>query len=268
MSYVSSFRHKVHEVVLFFFTLSIVLEVETYDATSFGMASIAVGIIANLYILFYYVRMFYQLHSYKLYAMNSKRRQECAITYGLYLRNIRFEEKEQSEECRHFKEIFEPYQFHVLSYYKKTLMLLTVCIFYPYPTVQIATLISLQLLEIIRFIIVRPYNSTLRNVARGFLEVALLILFSLVLGQLLIINVIQTSTDMGINSSMGVLWIRMGWVSLSFLWIYCLGHLVIWTVNLGYGIKYTNLELMNTNMKAFYYGKIENYEDNNLEAPP
>lgn len=42
-------------------------------------------------------------------------------------------------------------------------MIMAIMMFYDYPLVQIGMLIALQVLDVIRFIITRPYQSKIRN---------------------------------------------------------------------------------------------------------
>ena len=58
-------------------------------------------------------------------------------------------------------------------------MIMAVMMFYEYPIVQIGMLIALQILDIIRFIATKPYQSKIRIGAGIVLEILLLIFFIL-----------------------------------------------------------------------------------------
>lgn len=80
---------------------------------------------------------------------------------------------------------------------------MAVMMFYEYPLVQISLLIALQILDLIRFIATKPYQSKIRNVVGVLLEIILLAFFALNLAMYLVINKIQTSTDLALNSTLG-----------------------------------------------------------------
>jgi hypothetical protein len=65
--------------------------------------------------------------------------------------------------------LLRPYNYHLLAYYKKFLMILSVPMFLPYPTFLNGVLLGLQLLETIRFCLSWPFVSTCRNIYRLFL---------------------------------------------------------------------------------------------------
>lgn len=64
------------------------------------------------------------------------------------------------------KHWFRPYNYHLLSYYKKFCMIVSLPIFYDSKHWQAAILILLQLLEITRFLVTKPYYTFWRNVYR------------------------------------------------------------------------------------------------------
>lgn len=147
------------------------------------------------------------------------------------------------------------------------MMLIAVIMFYDYPIVEIGLLISLQILEMIRFILTRPYHSKLRNIIYFFLDIIILILFIMILIMNLVFNQIQTSTDLNLNYDLGSKWIQLGWVSITLLWLWIGIHFIVWVVNLGYSMRYTNKELMDQNVRAYYENKISAYEACNVEPP-
>lgn len=189
--------------------------------------------------------------------------EELIHKYGSILKWIRYDTKVKGYCLNSFsniRQLFQPYNYHVLSYYKKAMMLLSICLFYDFPLVQISILIFLQSLEIIRFLLTIPYSSKIRNFIQISLEILLLITFILILISLTMINTILASTDLDLNFSLGDSWIKLGWAMVSLLWFYCLVHFVIDVIGLFYKYKYTNQELYWRNTKKYYYRKIEEYE--------
>lgn len=75
------------------------------------------------------------------------------------------------------KHWFRPYNYHLLSYYKKFCMIIALPLFYESKHYQISILIILQLLEMGRFVATKPFQSLWRNVYRFVLELSLLLLF-------------------------------------------------------------------------------------------
>ena len=67
----------------------------------------------------------------------------------------------------------------------------------------------------------------------------------------MIINTIQGSLDLDLNYSLGALWIKLGWVTVSILWFYVLCRLILDIVGMIYSFKYTNKELVDLNAKQY-----------------
>jgi len=67
------------------------------------------------------------------------------------------------------KHLFRTYNYHLLSFYKKFLMIVSLPIFYDYPTTLIGVLIALQIMEMVRFCVTWPYANRKRNFFRLFL---------------------------------------------------------------------------------------------------
>lgn len=81
------------------------------------------------------------------------------------LKWTRFEEveKEVNPKCVPVKYLFEPCNYQVVTYIKRASMIMAIMMFYDYPAVQIGMLITLQILDLIRFILTKPYQSQIRN---------------------------------------------------------------------------------------------------------
>ena len=62
------------------------------------------------------------------------------------------------------RHLFRTYNYHLLSYYKKFLMIVSLPIFYDYQMTQIGVLIALQVMETVRFCLTWPYISRRRNI--------------------------------------------------------------------------------------------------------
>lgn len=65
-----------------------------------------------------------------------------------------------------FKLWFRPHNYHIQSYVKKFLMMLTFPLFYDYGYAQVIVLMVIQSFEIARFCFVWPYNTKWRNIYR------------------------------------------------------------------------------------------------------
>lgn len=89
------------------------------------------------------------------------------------------------------KHWFRPYNYHILSYYKKFLMMVSLPLFYGTQYAQIGVLMALQLFEIIRFVSIWPFKSKARNWIRLGLECLLMLFFISVLVQTFEMNVIM-----------------------------------------------------------------------------
>ncbi len=56
------------------------------------------------------------------------------------------------------KHWFRPYNYHIMSYYKKFLMMIALPIFYSTKYAQVSMLIIIQAMEIARFLAIWPYR--------------------------------------------------------------------------------------------------------------
>jgi hypothetical protein len=89
------------------------------------------------------------------------------------------------------KHLFRPYNYHLLSYYKKFLMIVSVPMFYGYPAPSMAVLTVLQLVEMARLCATWPYVSRCRNLYKLALEFILLLFFITGLIQCIALTEIQ-----------------------------------------------------------------------------
>lgn len=65
-----------------------------------------------------------------------------AKKYGYFLKNIRYEEYEDLDRWSP-THIFRPYNYHIVAFYKKYLMIFSVALFYQYPKYAAGTLVAI-----------------------------------------------------------------------------------------------------------------------------
>ena len=93
---------------------------------------------------------------------------------------------------------FRPYNYHLLSYYKKFVMMISLPLFYSVNYAQMSVLFTLQCIEIIRLWKTWPYVSAKRNYFRLSLELALLFFFLVNLIQISVLKTIMSSDADGL----------------------------------------------------------------------
>lgn len=86
------------------------------------------------------------------------------------------------------KHFFRPYNYHIVSFYKKYLMVICVVLFYEYPIYAAGFLIALEIFEIVRFVLTWPFASRKRNIIRLILEVIILVFFLTVFLQVMYVT--------------------------------------------------------------------------------
>ena len=110
--------------------------------------------------------------NYPVAAIGNKKYDYYAIKYGSLLKNIKFIEYDviflliQPHEQWSVKHWFRPYNYEILSFYKTFLMMISLPIFYSFKNAQISVLLIIQFFEILRFIIIWPYKSKVRNIIK------------------------------------------------------------------------------------------------------
>ena len=85
------------------------------------------------------------------------------------------------KEAWSFRHWFRPYNYHLLSYYKKFCMIVALPVFYDSKHWQVSVLTVIQLMEIVRFVATKPYAACWRNVYRFILEMFLLLFFVVIM---------------------------------------------------------------------------------------
>lgn len=175
--------HKVHEISLMYISIAMVLEwlyfqsqqEEGYKWASFFFCLFMLG-----YYLAYELYIYYDLFQYPEAHINTRSYLVYATKYGYFLSKIRYKEYDISAGWSP-RVWFRPYNYHILSFYKKFMMMICLPIFHEQPYTQTICLVLLQLAEILRFYFTWPFASRLRNIFRLFLELTLLTIFVLVL---------------------------------------------------------------------------------------
>ena len=98
--------------------------------------SFIVCVIFTLYFTAYHLYIYNDMTQYPSAVIGSHRYEYYLIRYGTFLKNIRFEEYESGEEWS-VRQWLRPYNYHILSYYKKFTMLIALPIFYEFDYVQV-----------------------------------------------------------------------------------------------------------------------------------
>ena len=124
-----------------------------------------------------------------------------------------------------------PYNYHVLSFYKKILMMASLPIFHGYPKAQISALITIQSIEILRFCLSRPYSSAKKNIIRLISEVLLMLILIIILIEALISEELAKNDPDTLPYNIYWFYV-LGWVGFSFILLFNLGWfvIVIWSI--------------------------------------
>jgi len=154
---------------------------------------------------------------------------------------------------------FRPYNYHLLSFYKKFLMIFSLPLFYNYPQSQIGILIALQFLEVVRFCIVRPFATLSRNIIRFLLELVLLVFFITTLLQNILINKISQNISNLIADQTKSYYV-VGWIGFIAIFIFNISFFVMLIVDIVLCLRKSSRENMREIRKNYYYDKIVKYE--------
>ena len=169
--------HKAHEMVMLYVTMAMMLEWLFFDAASFERwFSLFVCLAFSFYFIAYELYVYYEMMRYPEAVIGSVRYEHYLTRYSVFLKNLRFEEYPASEEwsVRHW---LRPYNYHVLGYYKKFCMIISLPLFYEVKHAQPLVLALIQLMEIARFTATWPFHATWRNRVRLALEITLFLFF-------------------------------------------------------------------------------------------
>jgi hypothetical protein len=87
------FFHAIHELLTFYFAMGLVLELMYFEPSSaLQLASLALAVAANLYLLAYTLYIYYGFMRYPLMEVGTKEYREMVLVFGTFVRNIRYEE--------------------------------------------------------------------------------------------------------------------------------------------------------------------------------
>ena len=157
MDRVWSLFHRLHEITLYYLSLALVLEWLYFDSSSLvRLLSLGLCLLFNLYYCLYQLYVFYQLIEYPSLQLGSPRLQLLTTRYGYFLRNTAYHEAETWEQHWSLRQLLRPYNYHILSFWKKFMMVAAVPLFYDHPTAAAAVLVTLQTMKLVRFILVWP----------------------------------------------------------------------------------------------------------------
>jgi hypothetical protein len=106
-------------------------------------------------------------------------------------------------------------------------MMVALPIFYNTKNAQITTLIVIQSLEIIRFLIIWPFKTRFRNFFRLFLDLCLLTFFITILIQSIELPDIMSGDNQRIVSAVEIYY-SVGWVGFVMVFIFNICHIAIW----------------------------------------
>jgi hypothetical protein len=131
---------------------------------------------------------------------------------------------------------------------------------------QIAVLILIQIMEIIRFIIVRPFKTKIRNFIRFGLDFTLLLFFGTVLIQGFLMLTIMSADTSTLLSTVDLFY-KVGWTGFALAFTFNIGHLTIIIYDTVIGCRKSNRYYMDEARKIFYMQKLNSYEEENEDVP-
>jgi hypothetical protein len=155
-----------------------------------------------------------------------------------------------------------PYNFHILSYYKKFVMMVSLPLFYNTEYAQMSILFTIQFMEIVRVWNVWPFQSKRRNWLRFSLEFALLFFFLVNLIQITLLKEIMTSSASALGSVI-VIFYGLGWAGVAACFYFNFAYIITGIYDFCVGIKVSNRAKMDYARKSYYYNKIKDYEKDN-----
>jgi hypothetical protein len=158
------------------------------------------------------------------------------------------------------KHWFRPYNYHIMSYYKKFLMMVALPIFYSTKGAQVTILIAIQLMEIVRFLVIWPFHSKIRNYIRLALELCLLLFFACILIQGLKLPDIMSGDQILVAPAVNIYY-NIGWVGFAMAFAFNIGHIAISVYDTALGCRKSNRDLMDEARKYFYMEKLKQYEE-------
>lgn len=141
--------HKIHEVSILYLMITTVLQWLYFEGdTEYSFlewTSLLLSLVMLVYFLCYELYIYYDLFQYPEAAIGTRSYLEYCTKYGIFLSKIRFEEYPLMNNPIWTPKIwFRTYNYHILSFYKKMLMMVCLPIFHGFPYAQIIAMIILQ----------------------------------------------------------------------------------------------------------------------------
>jgi hypothetical protein len=155
-----------------------------------------------------------------------------------------------------------PYNYHLLSYYKKFIMIISLPLFYSVLYAQMSVLFVLQLIEIVRFWFTWPFVSNKRNCFRLSLELALLLFFLINLIQISALQTIMSSDASGLEG-VTKLFYGLGWAGFAACFYFNISFICTGLYDFCVGLRVSNRAKMDEVRKRYYFSKIREYEKDN-----
>jgi hypothetical protein len=91
MSKVYSIFHALHEIMIFYFAIGLVLELMYFEVSSvMRVFSLIVACLANLYLLLYTLRIYYAFMKYPQLQLGTPALRDLLLKYGYFIRNLRY----------------------------------------------------------------------------------------------------------------------------------------------------------------------------------
>jgi len=133
--------HKVHEIAVFYVVIGVMLEFMFFEFQSSVLSwmSFAFSLLAILYFAGYNFFIFYKLIRYPKINAATQVFADYATKYGYFLDDIRYAEYRQIEWS--FRHMFRPYNFRMLGYYRRILIVAAMPLFHNYRLAQVSFLV-------------------------------------------------------------------------------------------------------------------------------
>ena len=238
-----TFLHRVHEIAYFYVWIGILLEWLAFDPNAeYRIPSLCLSIVATLYFLIYYIYVFYRIIPYAFVESSSKKYADYVEKYSFFLRDLRFEEYDSLSPWS-AKHLLRPYNYKVFSFYRVLLIIAALPLFYGFSHGAITCLIVIQGLEIIRFLVIRPFSSLWRNLYQLILEVILLTFFIVYLADYIVVTELYVDPNAVTSADLSHYY-NIGWAAAILIFIYNIGFILYFIIDVVIGCIYTNRQRM------------------------
>lgn len=254
-----------HEISLMYFTLTIMFEFEYFTTTkTIRWVSMIICVLVTVYYLLYHTYRYYELMEFPLLDPECERYHELIEKNGSILRNMRHEDITLGKGCMPVRSFFKPHSYHIVSYIKKILMMLTFPLFYSNGKIALIILFIIQLGEIIRFCLTWPFAKRWRNICKLILEFILLFIFGTVYA-IQQVTLVIFGSDPPPESIR--LYFNLGWIGFGLIMIFNFGYFVLCIIDLSHSCRYTNKKMIQENRKTYFFEKLQNLDTNDNEMP-